>query len=103
MTSVIHKTHRHASFIAFTTFMIMSTFLASNVEGHGYMTTPRTRNEFAAQEGVDGGGTAGLPPREYCTHCLNTNTGVCGSVSRYLSSYLCTHMLYFKIIVLNIY
>ena len=47
------------------------------------MTTPRTRNEFAAQEGVDGGGTAGLPPREYCTHCLNTNTGVCGSVSHF--------------------
>ena len=76
-------TNKHTAFIALTTFVIISNFLVTNVEGHGYMTTPRTRNEFAAQEGVDGGGTAGLPPREYCTHCLNTNTGVCGSVSHF--------------------
>ena len=44
------------------------------------MTSPRTRNQYAAEDGKDVP-TAGYPPREYCTHCLNTNSGVCGKVS----------------------
>jgi len=45
--------------------------------GHGHMTSPRSRNWVAWEDGVDGS-VAGSRAREYCTHCLNTNNGVCG-------------------------
>lgn len=48
-------------------------------EGHGYMDTPRSRNVYARQEGTSGG-AAGVPPTEYCEHCLNrkVENGSCG-------------------------
>lgn len=43
--------------------------------------SPRSRN-FYAHDVISGEnacqGQAGCPPGEYCQHCLNTNTGVCG-------------------------
>ena len=61
-------------------FFLSSDKIIQPTEAHGYMTSPRTRNQFAAEDGKDVP-TAGYPPREYCTHCLNTNSGVCGKVS----------------------
>ena len=52
--------------------------LPLSVEGHGYMYSPRSRNFYAHLDGVDGDAVAGIPPKEYCHHCLNTNNGVCG-------------------------
>eukprot|EP00581_Thalassiosira_minuscula_P028458 CAMPEP_0183754816 /NCGR_PEP_ID=MMETSP0739-20130205/3731_1 /TAXON_ID=385413 /ORGANISM="Thalassiosira miniscula, Strain CCMP1093" /LENGTH=1540 /DNA_ID=CAMNT_0025991459 /DNA_START=38 /DNA_END=4660 /DNA_ORIENTATION=+ len=52
----------------------------SLVKGHGYLTTPRSRN-FYAHDIIGSGectGQVGCPPGEYCHHCLNTNEGVCG-------------------------
>ena len=44
--------------------------LASLVSGHGYVTSPRARNTVAAQDGTSSS-QAGVPPREFCPHCLN--------------------------------
>lgn len=60
------------------------------VDAHGHMTSPRSRNWFAAEEGLGGyggGGQAGIPPQESCPHCLNANEGVCGKVSNGGRSY----------------
>lgn len=78
MRYFILNTHKHASLMV---FFIVVTFFHDSImqaDAHGFMLTPRTRNEFAAQEGVNGVPTAGLPSKEYCSHCLNTNNGVCG-------------------------
>ena len=40
-----------------------------SIEAHGHMTTPRSRNWFAAEDGVDGWQTApeaGVPAKENC-------------------------------------
>jgi len=60
---------------------ILSPTMVIKVEAHGHLISPRSRNWFAWEEGVDGGGVAGLPPKEFCTHCLNTNNGVCGKTT----------------------
>ena len=50
------------------------------VSGHGYMFQPSSRNYYSNINGKDYGSESGVPiPREYCYHCLNTNTGVCGT------------------------
>jgi hypothetical protein len=50
------------------------------VSGHGYMFQPSSRNYYSNINGKDYGLESGVPiPREYCYHCLNTNTGVCGT------------------------
>lgn len=51
---------------------------ASVVRGHGYLSSPRSRNWYAHLDGVSYGSVSGFPPAEYCPHCLNTNAGVCG-------------------------
>jgi hypothetical protein len=51
--------------------------LVAHVRGHGYQSSPRSRNWYAAEEGIEGN-QPGVPRREYCPHCLNTNNGVCG-------------------------
>jgi len=50
------------------------------VDGHGYIMTPRSRNYVAKLEGTEdrSENSAGIPPAEYCAHCLNRNNGVCG-------------------------
>jgi len=58
--------------------LIAGSWFIHECNGHGMMTSPRSRNEFAAQQGVEGVRAPGLPPKEYCSHCLNTNRGVCG-------------------------
>jgi len=52
----------------------------NTVEGHGHMTSPRSRNWVAYEDGSDSSGAAGVPPKEYCYHCLNTKAAndVCG-------------------------
>jgi len=39
--------------------------------GHGYMSSPRSRNFVAAEDGVWWGGTEDNPEKENCPHCLN--------------------------------
>lgn len=41
--------------------------------GHGHLLTPRSRNWYAYEVGRDDPTNAppGVPPREYCSHCLN--------------------------------
>ena len=52
------------------------------VSGHGHLITPRCRNYFAYEAGRDDttNSPPGLPPREYCSHCLNAKlaTETCG-------------------------
>ncbi|KAL7541081.1 hypothetical protein ACHAXR_010610 [Thalassiosira sp. AJA248-18] len=66
-----------ASLALLTTFAIHA---PSAVEGHGYLTSPRSRNYYAHDILTSGEctGQSGCPPGEYCHHCLNANTGVCG-------------------------
>ena len=54
--------------------LLLSSILVSFVDGHGHMTSPRSRNwlSTAGQDGVNSA-TSGLPDAEYCTHCLNVN------------------------------
>jgi predicted carbohydrate-binding protein with CBM5 and CBM33 domain len=42
----------------------LSLSLLKEVASHGYMSTPRTRNWVAAQDGVDWGSHDNLPPKE---------------------------------------
>ncbi|KAL7549595.1 hypothetical protein ACHAWF_012862 [Thalassiosira exigua] len=59
-------------------------FSATVVKGHGFLSSPRSRN-FYAHDAVAASsecpGQAGCPPAEYCHHCLNGNAGVCGKSS----------------------
>ena len=48
------------------------------VQGHGYMYIPTSRNHYANRNGLSSGNVPGVPPAEYCAHCLNANQGVCG-------------------------
>uniref|UniRef100_A0A7S4M6J5 Chitin-binding type-4 domain-containing protein n=1 Tax=Odontella aurita TaxID=265563 RepID=A0A7S4M6J5_9STRA len=63
----------------------------TSVDAHGHMTSPRSRNWVAAEDGVNGWGDdsarAGVPPKESCPHCLNNNLGVCGKVANGGRSY----------------
>ena len=55
-------------------FFSLSSFLpAQEVEGHGYLKTPRSRNWVAQQDGVSqpGDQSAGIPEQDFCPHCLN--------------------------------
>jgi hypothetical protein len=54
--------------------VFLSVFLVVSVDGHGHMTSPRSRN-WLATSGQDGVNSAspGKPDAEYCTHCLNVN------------------------------
>ena len=51
---------------------------AMSVRGHGYISSPRSRNWYAHEEGASFGAVDGKPLKEYCPHCLNINSGVCG-------------------------
>jgi len=46
--------------------------------GHGYMFEPPSRNWHTHTDGLDWGTMPGVPAKEYCPHCVNRNTGVCG-------------------------
>ncbi|KAL7550366.1 hypothetical protein ACHAWF_013610 [Thalassiosira exigua] len=50
------------------------------VTGHGYMSSPRSRNFYAHSiiNTIECTSPDGCPPQEYCHHCLNNNDGVCG-------------------------
>ncbi|KAL7551272.1 hypothetical protein ACHAWF_014457, partial [Thalassiosira exigua] len=56
--------------------------LSPQAAGHGHMLTPRSRNWYAYEVGRDDPTNSpdGIPPREYCSHCLNSKlaTETCG-------------------------
>jgi hypothetical protein len=65
--------------------ILFSALLLTLVDGHGMMTSPRSRNWLATPEekGVNSP-EVGKPPAEYCEHCLNMNDptrGSCGSAN----------------------
>lgn len=70
-----------------TTSLAISLLLMapSTVHGHGYMFEPMARNYWSSLNGVTSGTTSGFPGREYCPHCLNTNTGVCGTSEQFIN------------------
>jgi len=64
--------------------ILSSLFVLPKVYGHGYLSSPRSRNWVAHQDGSDswlGTGDPGTPPAEYCYHCLNNKAAneICGS------------------------
>lgn len=64
--------------------------LIISIDAHGHMTSPRSRNWFAHEDGVTSGidnAQTGIPPKENCQHCLNSNEGVCGKVANGGRSY----------------
>lgn len=58
-------------------YLLPLAYLAGQVHSHGVLISPRSRNWVAHEDGMEGI-QAGVPKREYCQHCLNTNNGVCG-------------------------
>jgi len=50
--------------------------------GHGYVSSPRSRQWVAEQDGRYSGGASTLPKKEDCAHCANTKAadGFCGIV-----------------------
>jgi hypothetical protein len=63
--------------------VINQIFLSSGVYGHGHITSPRSRNFVAFQDGVWSGGGANDPMKETCSHCLNRGgtAARCGKTS----------------------
>ena len=61
-------------------YILISTVV--DVDGHGYLKTPRSRNFVASQDGKSFGGTSTTPLTEYCPHCLNRGgpLAACGLV-----------------------
>ena len=52
------------------------------VDAHGMVTSPRSRQWVAYQDGIEGNQVA-KPPPEYCYQCANRNRGVCGYTPSY--------------------
>lgn len=67
-----------------TTTTLLPSATTTMVAAHGMVTSPRSRNYVAHQDGLVWGYQAGTPPREYCAECLNRrrsrshNGGLCG-------------------------
>lgn len=72
------RNHHRRPSVGFLSLFLAITQCWWESMGHGMLTSPRSRNWRAHQEGVDFGSQPGIPTREYCAHCLNTNSGVCG-------------------------
>lgn len=68
-------------FLLSTTAALAFANLIGNTHGHGYMFEPLSRNYYAWLNGVSWGTAREAPPKEYCTHCLNTKGpgSVCGT------------------------
>jgi len=61
--------------------LVLLLTLVSHATSHGMVTSPRSRNWVAYQDGGSSG--IGVPPNEWCAQCLNRNTGVCGKATTY--------------------
>jgi len=62
-------------------FQVLVTYLlysSTEVSGHGYLKSPRSRNWYAKEQGKWSGGGATDPQIETCPHCLNRNSNTCG-------------------------
>ena len=73
------KFHLSAALAATISF----TGLVGNAHGHGYLFEPLSRNYYAYTNvgWVPPEGQAGVPAKEYCSHCVNTKGpgSVCGT------------------------
>ena len=57
----------------FLTTVLAYSSLVVVIDAHGHMTSPRSRNWFAHEDGLDGwgsGGQAGIPPKENCAYLV---------------------------------
>lgn len=69
--------------LASATIILVTFSHFQQINGHGYLESPRSRNFFASQDGVNGE-KVGFPNKDYCPHCCNKNEGdnednmVCG-------------------------
>lgn len=61
--------------------LLVLSFITS-VDAHGMVTSPRSRQWVAYEDGIEGS-QANKPPREYCYQCANRNSGVCGNTPSY--------------------
>jgi len=70
------------SYCNISALIALTLSLVSNVNGHGYVTTPRSRQWVAAEDGEWAGGADDLPAKENCPSCANTKNanGYCGIV-----------------------
>ena len=59
------------------------------IEGHGFLSSPRSRNFYAHQEGTSGAGRAGVPPREFNHNSINRKQAnqVCGTMAQNYDDY----------------
>ena len=62
---------------ALTTALILI-LIVSLVDGHGYLSSPRSRNIVAYQDGKSWTTDPDIPKKEDCPHCLSRNEGACG-------------------------
>lgn len=66
-----------------TLILLTSIYLLQGASGHGYVSSPRSRQWVAAEDGRWSGGASTLPKKEDCPHCSNTKNseGFCGIIS----------------------
>ena len=66
--------------IKFLSSLLLSSSTFNLIEGHGYLKSPRSRNFYAHQEGVQGS-VSGAPPKENDPQSIDKLQGnqVCGS------------------------
>lgn len=64
--------------VAALTTALLLILTVSPVDGHGYLSSPRSRNIVAYQDGKSWTNHADIPSKEDCPHCLNRNKGACG-------------------------
>lgn len=64
----------------FTSPLLAFLVVVDSVQGHGQLNSPRSRNYDAAINGSNPP-VAGIPPIDYCPHCLNVNNKLCGFTS----------------------
>ena len=81
--TMAHRFYFQLSLGALPSAHLAAFFPMTPVSGHGYMSTPRSRNYVAFKKGRDGKSKgSGIPEFENCPHCLNRggNVGLCGIV-----------------------
>ena len=74
--------------IKFLSSLLLSSSTFNLIEGHGYLKSPRSRNFYAHQEGVESP-VSGVPMREYEPHSIDKLQGnqVCGSYRQNYDDY----------------
>ena len=59
------------SVLFFPTITLCSLIGQCSVQGHGMLASPGYRRYYALSQGATEGSAAGVPPTEYCPHCIS--------------------------------